>query len=305
MPGTSGIELAQMIKQRKKTQHLPIIFLTAYYQEDEHVMQGYSAGAVDYLSKPCNPAILRSKVAVFVNLFRKSQALEAEIAERRQGEQRIRELNEQLAQRVSDLAAANSELEAFSYSVSHDLRAPLRQVAGFVGRMQKLHRSDLGAPGPADQYLPLIQHSVTRMGRLIDDLLEFSRIGRAELHFQMVSLRSLLDQTLQAAEPDMADRPIHWTIEPLPEVRGDAAMLRQVFANLIDNAVKFARNRDPAEIEIGFRPADTEHVVFVRDNGVGFDPQYAHKLFGVFQRLHQRRRFRWHGHRTCHRPPDH
>ena len=290
MPGTSGIELAQLIKQRKKTQHLPIIFLTAYYREDEHVMQGYSAGAVDYLSKPCNPAILRSKVAVFVDLFRKSQALEAEVAERRQGEQRIRELNDQLAQRVGDLAAANAELEAFSYSVSHDLRAPLRQVAGFVGRMQKLNRGGID-PAAADQYLPLIQRSVTRMGRLIDDLLEFSRIGRAELHFQNVSLRSLLDQTLQAAEPDVAERAINWTIEPLPEVRGDAAMLRQVFANLIDNAVKFARTRDPAEIEIGFRQADNadgikEHVVFVRDNGVGFDPQYAHKLFGVFQRLH-------------------
>jgi hypothetical protein len=285
MPGTSGIELAQMIKQRKKTQHIPIIFLTAYYQEDEHVMQGYSAGAVDYLSKPCNPAILRSKVAVFVDLFRKNRALEAEIAERRQGEQRIGELNEQLAQRVNDLAAANSELEAFSYSVSHDLRAPLRQVAGFVGRMQKLNREgvDLGA---VDQYLPLIQHSVIRMGRLIDDLLEFSRIGRAELHFQKVSLQSLLDQTLQAAQPDVADRAIRWTIEPLPEVRGDAALLRQVFANLIDNAVKFARTRDPAEIEVGAQTADKEHIVFVRDNGVGFDPQYAHKLFGVFQRLH-------------------
>ena len=285
MPGTSGIELAQMIKQRKKTQHLPIIFLTAYYQEDEHVMQGYSAGAVDYLSKPCNPAILRSKVAVFVDLFLKNRALEAEIAERRQGEQRIRELNEQLAQRVGDLAAANAELEAFSYSVSHDLRAPLRQVAGFVGRMQKLNQNGAD-PCAADQYLPLIQRSVTRMGRLIDDLLEFSRIGRAELHFQIVSLRMLLEQTLQAAEPDVAERAIHWTIEPLPEVRGDPAMLRQVFANLIENAVKFARTRNPAEIEIGVRPADNEHVVFVRDNGVGFDPQYAHKLFGVFQRLH-------------------
>ena len=295
MPGTSGIELAQMIKQRKKTQHLPIIFLTAYYQEDEHVMQGYSAGAVDYLSKPCNPAILRSKVAVFVDLFRKNRALEAEIAERCQGEQRIRELNDQLARRVNDLAAANAELEAFSYSVSHDLRAPLRQVAGFVGRMQKLNREGAD-PGAAEQYLPLIQHAVTRMGRLIDDLLEFSRIGRAELHFQNVSLRSVLDQTLQAAQPEFAEKPIRWTIEPLPEVRGDAAMLRQVFANLIDNAVKFARTRDPAEIEVGTRPADPangikEHVVFVRDNGVGFDPQYAHKLFGVFHRLHSAAEF--------------
>jgi signal transduction histidine kinase len=290
MPGTSGIELAQMIKQRKKTQHLPIIFLTAYYREDEHVMQGYGAGAVDYLSKPCNPDILRSKVAVFVDLFRKNRALEAEIAERTQGEQRIRELNEQLAQRVSDLAAANTELEAFSYSVSHDLRAPLRQVAGFVGRMQKLNREGVDHSA-AEQYLPLIQHSVTRMGRLIDDLLEFSRIGRAELHCQNVSLRSLLEQTLQAAEPDVAERPIHWTIDPLPEVRGDAAMLRQVFANLIDNAVKFARTRDPAEIEVGTQAAESEHIVFVRDNGVGFDPQYAHKLFGVFQRLHSAAEF--------------
>jgi two-component system sensor histidine kinase/response regulator len=303
MPGTSGIELAQMIKQRKKTQHLPIIFLTAYYQEDEHVIQGYSAGAVDYLSKPCNPTILRSKVAAFVDLFRKNRALEAEIAERVQGEKRIRELNEQLAQRVNDLAAANTELEAFSYSVSHDLRAPLRQVAAFVGRIQKLQR-DGADPGEAEKYLPLIRHSVTRMGSLIDALLDFSRIGRAELHLQNVNLRSLLDQTLfdmfgstasgrqeKAAQADVADRQIHWTIEPLPEVRGDAAMLRQVFANLIGNAVKFAQYRDPAEIEVGSLPADNEHVVFVRDNGAGFDPRYAHKLFGVFQRLHTTKEF--------------
>ncbi len=290
MPGTSGIELARMIKQRKKTQHLPIIFLTAYYQEDEHVMQGYSAGAVDYLSKPCNPAILRSKVAVFIDLYRKTRALEAEVAERRQGEQRNRDLNEQLAQRVNELAAANTELEAFSYSVSHDLRAPLRQVAGFVGRIQKLNR-DGPDPAASEQYLPLIQHSVTRMGRLIDDLLEFSRIGRAELHLQNVNLGSLLDQTLQVAQSDDSDRSIHWTIHPLPDVRGDPAMLRQVFANLIDNAVKFAKTRDPAEIEVGSLPAENEHVVFVRDNGVGFDSHYAHKLFGVFQRLHSASEF--------------
>ena len=143
------------------------------------------------------------------------------------------------------------------------------------------------------------------MGRLIDDLLEFSRIGRAELHFQNVSLRSLLDQTLQAAQPDVADRPIRWTIDSLPEVNGDAAMLRQVFANLIDNAVKFARTRNPAEIEIGCRPAENEHVVFVRDNGVGFDPHYAHKLVRSFSTSAQRRRIRRNGHRLGHRSPDH
>lgn len=290
MPGTSGFELAQMIKQRKKTQHIPIIFLTAYYQEDEHVMQGYSAGAVDYLSKPCNPAILRSKVAVFVDLFRTSRALETEIAERRAAEKRIHELNDQLAQRVSDLAAANTELEAFSYSVSHDLRAPLRQVAGFVGRLKKLNSGELD-PHAANEYLPLIQHSVTRMGRLIDDLLEFSRVGRADLRHENVRLNSLLDQTLQAMQSELAGRAIQWKVEPLPEVRGDVAMLRQVLSNLIENAVKFTRPRELAEIEIGCNGAENEQVVFVRDNGVGFDPRYGHKLFGVFQRLHSAAEF--------------
>jgi two-component system, sensor histidine kinase and response regulator len=290
MPGTSGLELAQLIKQRKKTQHIPIIFLTAYYQEDEHVMQGYSAGAVDYLSKPCNPDILRSKVAVFAELFRKGRALEAEIAERRQAEQRIRDLNDQLAQRIGELASANTELEAFSYSVSHDLRAPLRQVVGFVGRLTKPRSEELD-PKAAAEYLPLIRHAVTRMGRLIDDLLEFSRVGRTELLSENVSLQGLLDQTLQSLQSDVAGRSIHWKVDPLPEVHGDPAMLRQVLANLIDNAVKFTRPRESAEIAIGCTPAEHEYVVCVRDNGVGFDPRYAHKLFGVFQRLHSAAEF--------------
>ncbi len=290
MPGTSGLELAQLIKQRKKTQHIPLIFLTAYYQEDEHVMQGYHAGAVDYLSKPCNPAILRSKVAVFVDLFCKSRALETEIAEHREAEQRIRELNEQLARRVSDLAALNKELEAFSYSVSHDLRAPLRQVAGFVGRLKKVGEGQVDTDA-AGEYLPLIQQAVMRMGRLIDDLLEFSRVGRAELRFEQVSLSSLLEQALQAVQSETDNRAIRWKIESLPEVFGDAAMLRQVLIHLIDNALKFTRERDPAVIEIGCRDAGGEYVIFVRDNGVGFNPNYAHKLFGVFQRLHSAAEF--------------
>lgn len=285
MPNISGLELAQIIKQRKKTQHIPIIFLTAYYQEDEHVLQGYHAGAVDYLSKPCNPTILRSKVAAFVDLFCKTRALEAEIAERRQAEQRIRELNDQLAQRVTDLGAANAELETFSYTVSHDLRAPLRQVAGFVARLKKLYSEEFDLEA-ANEYLPLIQNSVTRMGRLIDDLLEFSKVGRTELSCEKINLGNLLDQTLKEIESELADREIHWKIDSLPDVYGDAAMLRQVLTQLIDNAVKFTRPRSPAEIEIACSAEVDKFVFSVSDNGVGFDPSYAHKLFGVFQRLH-------------------
>jgi len=289
MPDMSGLELAQLIKQRKKTRRVPIIFLTAYYREDEHIVQGYGAGAVDYLSKPCNPEVLRSKVAVFVDLFRKTIALEAEVEVRRLIERRVRELNELLSKRVTELGAANAELETFSYSVSHDLRAPLRQVSGFVGSLKKAAGDDL--PPQAAEYLPLIQDAVIRMGRLIDDLLEFSRVGRTELIEEHVNQLALVEQARQMLQPGADGRTIEWQIQPLPEVRGDPAMLRQVWATLLDNALKFTRPRATARIEVGFRSEPGERVFYVRDNGVGFDPQYTDKLFGVFQRLHGRNEF--------------
>ncbi|HVM48166.1 MAG TPA: response regulator [Candidatus Acidoferrum sp.] len=284
MPDMSGLELAQLIKQRKKTQHLPIIFLTAYYQEDDHVMQGYGAGAVDYLSKPVNPAILRSKVGVFVDLFRKTHALESEIEVRRAGEQRIRDLNDQLALRVSELGAANAELEAFSYSVSHDLRAPLRHATSLVRMLTTAleeHREV-----EANEYIGLIEASMTRMGRLIEDMLAFSRVSKAEMKHAPVKLRPLLDEAILTLKAGNEARQIEWHIEPLPEVRGDPAMLRQVWANLLDNALKFTRPRSCARIGVGARSEPAEHVLFVRDNGVGFDQRFADKLFGAFQRLH-------------------
>ena len=289
MPGMTGLELAQVVKQRRKMRELPIIFLTAYYQEEDHVMLGYGAGAVDYLSKPCNPDILRSKVAVFVDLFRKSRALEAEITERRAAEQRVRELNEQLAGRVAELGSANAELEAFSCSVSHDLRAPLRQVAGFVGSLRKASGSNIQPT--AAEYLSLIESSVSRMGRLIDDLLEFSRMGRVEMMQQLVDLHGLLDQAIRLLRLETHNRTIEWHIEPLPEVRGDPAMLRQVWTCLLDNALKFTRYCPCAQIEVGCKPLPGANVFHMRDNGVGFDPRFTDKLFGVFQRLHARTEF--------------
>jgi two-component system, sensor histidine kinase and response regulator len=282
MPGMSGIELAQLIRARKKTQHIPILFLTAH--GDDSAVAGYRAGAVDFLTKPLQPAVLRSKVAVFAELFRKSSALEAEIEEHRQAEQRIGELNQELSRRIEQLAAANAELEAFSYTVSHDLRAPLRQVSGFVTLLEEgLHDRKSGSDA---YFVQMIQRAVERMGQLIDDLLTFSRMGRADLNRRDVNVTGLVAEVRDTLSPLVNGRDIVWKVGGLPEVKGDAAMLRQVFANLLDNALKFTRTRSSAEIEIGSRTEQEEHIFFVRDNGVGFDPRYADKLFGVFQRLH-------------------
>ena len=282
MPGMSGIELAQMIRARKKTHHIPILFLTAH--GDESAIAGYQAGAVDFLTKPLQPAVLRSKVAVFADLFRKTSALKAEVDERRQAEERIGQLNKELCERVEELAAANAELESFSYTVSHDLRAPLRQVSGFVTLLQE----GLGNRQNAQdaEYIGLIQDAVGRMGQLIDDLLSFSRVGRIEINRSTVNLTRLVEQVRETLSPALVDRNVRWKIDRLPEVEGDPAMLRQVFASLLDNALKFSRTRACAEIEIGARKEHDEHVFFVRDNGVGFDRRHADKLFGVFQRLH-------------------
>ncbi len=211
-------------------------------------------------------------------------ALETENAERRQAEERIRQLNEQLSARVEELAAVNAELEAFGYTVSHDLRAPLRHVVGFIRLLSEGAAGKLD-PGTAE-YLPLIANAAARMGQLIDGLLRFSRLGRASLQWTEVDTQALAEEVRGTLQLDTAGRSIEWKIGPLPKVQGDLTMLRQVLANLIGNAVKFTRSLPAATIEITCDSATAEHVFRISDNGVGFDPAHAGKLFGVFQRLH-------------------
>jgi len=192
----------------------------------------------------------------------------------------------------SNLLAANQELESFSYSVSHDLRAPLRNIAGFIELLRKRTAGQLDPE--ADRYFGIVGTEAIRMAALIDDLLTFSRIGRAELHFAPVQLAALVAEVQTELQSDLAGRQIEWRLQPMPPVLGDRTLLRQVVANLLSNAVKFTRKRSPALIEIGVEPAapGCEFLTFfVRDNGAGFDPKYTAKLFGVFQRLHNPRDF--------------
>jgi signal transduction histidine kinase len=195
------------------------------------------------------------------------------------------DLERRVLERTSQLEAANKELEAFSYSVSHDLRAPLRHIDGYVDLVRKGPGAAMDEKG--QRYLATISDSAKQMGRLIDDLLVFSRMGRAELRQTTVDFNALAEETIDGLKADLNGRKVEWKKGPLPKVTGDAAMFRQVFVNLLSNAVKYTGPRDPAVIEIGCTNGTTDEVtVFVRDNGVGFDMEYAGKLFGVFQRLH-------------------
>jgi len=196
-----------------------------------------------------------------------------------------KEAEQEIIRQKEELQATNKELEAFSYSVSHDLRAPLRHVDGFVDLLRKQSAEKLDDRGR--RYLNIIADSARRMGVLIDDLLVFSRMSRTDLRHAKVASESLAHEVWDALQVEINGRDVVFKIDNLPQIEADASMLRQVLANLIGNAVKYSRTRSPAEIEIGCNEENGEFVFHVRDNGVGFDMQYAHKLFGVFQRLHR------------------
>jgi PAS domain S-box-containing protein len=208
-----------------------------------------------------------------------------DITEHKRREQEIRSLNVELGKRTTELEATNKELESFAYSVSHDLRAPLRHMSGFTELLQKSAGASLN--DKSRRYLSIILDSAKRMGNLIDDLLSFSRISRAEAHWALVSLEHLVQEALGEVRQETEGRKVVWKLGALPAWPCDRSMLRLVLVNLISNAVKFTRTRPQAEIEVGCQEQGPDQlVIFVRDNGVGFEMKYVNKLFGVFQRLH-------------------
>ncbi|MGH9140438.1 MAG: sensor histidine kinase [Vicinamibacterales bacterium] len=202
---------------------------------------------------------------------------------------RLEQQNRHLTKATLAAEAANKELEAFSHSVSHDLRAPVRHIAAFSRLLAEEHAKDLQPA--ALRYLTTIQQAAHNMAQMIDDLLNLSRIERQELVSRAVDLNAVVAEVIHELEHDLAGRTIAWNVASLPTVNGDRGLIKLVFTNLLSNAVKYTRNRQTAEIQVGQAVGDDATVLFVKDNGAGFDPRYADKLFGVFQRLHRAEEF--------------
>lgn len=321
MPSMDGFETALLIRQRRNLEHVPIIFVTGISDTETHVSRGYSLGAVDYILTPVVPEILRAKASVFVELFKiteqvKRQAehlrlahdelearvkqrtaelaivnesLQEEIAERQRAEDNIRKLNSELEQRVQErtgeLAAANQELETFTYSIAHDLRAPLRQIHGYAQILDSEFVSAL--PIEAQQYFKRIEQRSQNMEQMVDDLLRLSDVAKQDINYQKVDLGQLIKEVLGELESEMKDRQINWQLGPLPTVSCSPGLMKQVFTNLLSNSIKYTRPRAKAIIEVGQVMHDGKSAIYVRDNGVGFNMEYAGRLFGVFQRFHK------------------
>jgi two-component system, sensor histidine kinase and response regulator len=289
MPEMDGFETATLIRQRDKSRHTPILFLTAADNSPNHAVRGYAVGAVDYLVKPVVPEFVRSKVAVFVELAKKSELLRRQTQLLAESEQAARELAETRAELVRDLEHKNRELESFSYAVSHDLRAPLRRIDSFSRAILESQAGKLDESG--QRYFDRVREASQQMSQLIDDVLHLSRVTRADLREQDVDLSSLAHSILTRLKESEPGRKVEVKIRPGVIVTGDGQLLRIALENLFENAWKFSSKQPETRIEFGVTQASGEPTYFVRDNGAGFDMTYADRLFGPFQRLHAQGEF--------------
>jgi len=294
MPGLSGHETCRRVKSSPGWRDIPVVMLTAK-EDREAMIEGINSGADDYIPKSSEFDVLKARLRAQLrrkqfedeNRQIRERLLEKEL-EAAQA-RAAHELAETRARLLADLENKNRELEAFSYSISHDLRAPLRSIDGFSKILLKEQANKLDDEGK--RLLGIVVASTQRMGQLIDDLLQFSRVGRTEMRNSPVDMTILAQSVLGELLASCKERKFETAMGPLPRTRGDANLLRQVLINLIGNAVKYTRPRDVARIEIGSGVGASGAFYFIRDNGVGFNMDHASKLFGVFRRLHSNEEF--------------
>lgn len=304
MPDMNGFETASLIYEREKLRHIPIIFITAHNHGEEKMYEGYKMGGVDFIYKPINPELLRYKVSVFVELYQKThqllahearllsanRKLEKEVEERKITEEKIRLLNQQLVENNLQLKNTVEELDRFAYVASHDLQEPLRKILVFSDKIQTKYRHAVDEG--VYHNLEKIVRASERMQSLINDLLRFSRETSTSEDFALIRLDTLINEVLMDMEIDIEKNEATVTVGNLPEVWAIPSQMRQLFQNLISNAVKFRKSDTIPTIHIFMESQRKDsYRIVVQDNGIGFDPKYADEIFMVFKRLHSYHEF--------------
>jgi hypothetical protein len=327
MPGMNGFETASLIRQRDSNRHTPIIFLTAMEKAENEMFKGYSLGAIDYLVKPFVPAVLRSKVSVLIDIYRKnaevirlneklsnragelealSRNLKEENEKRRQSETELHQsqevlknLNTNLEARIVDrtavieerslqLTRTNAELEQFVYSASHDLQEPLRTMTSFLQLLERRNPDKLDAE--SKQFIQFAVNCSENMRNLINGLLEYSQVTLKEKTFKNVDCNLVVSRILDQLNASITQSGAQMEILPLPVVYGEGVLLGQLFQNLIGNALKFSKDRPPV-IQVGAGKREGEWLFWVQDNGIGIEPRFFQQIFRLFQRIHGREEY--------------
>jgi light-regulated signal transduction histidine kinase (bacteriophytochrome) len=310
MPELNGFETATMIYQREKLRHIPIIFITAHSYGDENLFRGYKTGAVDYIYKPIQSELLRAKVAVYVELYKKNhqlvaqeqkltainKSLEMEIKDRIASEAKVKELNKQLLENIAQLESTNKELDRFAYMASHDLQEPLRKIRIFSERIAESYADTIGPEGKL--FIDRMQSACIRMQNLIDDILAFSKITIEKDTLVTTSLNTLVAEVISDMEQKIEEKHAVVHVEKLPKLTVSPELIKSLFQNLISNSLKYARKDLPPHISISAKMDDPFENgqtdvnpkkfwrILVKDNGIGFEQQYADQVFTMFKRLH-------------------
>lgn len=314
MPNLNGFETASLIYERERLRHIPIIFITANNFGDENLYRGYQAGAIDYIYKPIKPEVLRAKVSVLIDLYRKNRqllaqeqrlvainkSLEMEIKERKASEEKVKDLNRQLLENIASLEQANKDLDRFAFMASHDLQEPLRKIRMFSDRLALKYNHIMDEDGRTN--IQRIHKAAERMQNLITDILTFSKISVDTPSFVDCDMNALIDEVLTDLDEEVKSKNAKVILEKLPPLTVNPSLMKPLFHNLIGNALKYSKKDTPpvvkisSEVSTQLNGKGTVQTVkycriYIQDNGIGFDQKYAEEIFGMFKRLHHNSEF--------------
>ncbi|MEO7531327.1 MAG: response regulator [Sediminibacterium sp.] len=312
MPNLDGFETAALIYEREKLRHIPIIFITANSYGDENIFKGYQSGAVDYIYKPINPGLLKAKVSVFVDLYKKNHRLMLqekkliainknladEVRERKNSEEKVKELNYQLLENITRLESTNKELDRVVFMASHDLQEPLRKMMIFSDRIFSRYEELLDEEGKKD--ISRIQMEAVRMRKLIEDILTFSKLSADNNSLVFSDMNELVKDVLISMEDNILEKKARLIVQDLPHLHVNPGLIRPLFFNLVSNALKYSRPDIAPVITIRSQLNTNEEGstsggkycrIFVEDNGIGFEQQYSEQVFGMFKRLHDKNQY--------------